>query len=255
MKERRLLALGGLLCLALTAGCFGPSEIPESDLRGENVTYDWETDAEAAYTLSRSSYQAVYNASNRTTLSIHDRDALGVESPVRIGSLQFRFTNGTIVNATHANLSATIAQRRTTIGLPARHGQVAYTADRSGKQFSTPVAVEGPQAVTLPPGARVGAPVLSQVSPGNYSTAVADDRMTVRWANVTDGALTVHYYLQRDLVLFSLLLLVTLSLAVGGSLYYVRQIRRLEARREAIAPDVDQDEDDPRDRGPPPGMG
>lgn len=250
--NRRYLAVGAVAVLALLSGCFGPAEIPEDDLTGD-ATYDWNSTAAAAYDLSRSSYAAVYNVTNRSTLSVHDRDALGTETPVRIRSLQFRFSNGTVVNATHANLSATLAQRRTTISLPARNGTVAYTASRSGKQFAIPVAVAGAQAIRLPPGARVGVPVLSQVSPGGYETSVSDGRMTVRWANETDGTLSVHYYLQRDLLLFSLVLLVGLTLAVGGSAYYLRQIRRLKSRREALGFDVDE-EDDPRDRGPPPGM-
>jgi hypothetical protein len=101
----------------------------------------------------------------------------------------------------------------------------------------------------------VGVPLLSQVSPGNYTTTVEDGRMTIRWANRTDGTLRVQYYLQRDLVLFGGLLLIGLAVAGGGSLYYWRQIRQLESRREDIGLDVeDEGEDDPRDRGPPPGM-
>jgi len=250
--KRRLLALVGLVVLAGLAGCFGPSEVPEEDLTG-NATYDWDRNAAAAYDLSRSTYAAVFAVDNRSTLEVHDRDALGVEAAVDISALQFRFQNGTVVNATHRNLSATLEQRQTVISLPARSGQVAYSARRSGKQFSTPVVVPGRQTITLPPGTRVGVPLLSQVNPADYATTVADGRMTVAWANQTGGTLTVHYYLQRDLVLFSLLLLVTLTLGVGGSVYYLRQIRRLEDEREDLGLEVET-EDDPRDRGPPPGM-
>lgn len=251
MRPRHV-ALGGVVLLAVLAGCFGPAEIPEDQLAG-NATYNWAQDADAAYTLSRSSYTAVFNLSNRSTLSVHDRDALGVESPVEISALQFRFRDGTIVNATHENLSAQLRQRRTVISLPASEGWVGYTARRSGKQFATPVVVPGRQTITLPPGARVGVPLLSQVSPGNYTTDVAENRMTVAWGNVSDGSLTVQYYLQRDLVLFSLLLLVALTIGLGGAVYYLRQIRRLESQREEIGLDVEED-DDPQDRGPPPGM-
>lgn len=250
--RRRLLAVGALALLGVLAGCFGPAEIPEDDLTG-NASYDWDANASGAYDLSRSSYETVYNVTNRSTIAVNDRDALGTESPIRIRLLQFRFRNGTVVNATHGNLSATLAQRRTTIDLPARDGEVAFTASRSGKQFSIPVAVPGPQEIRLPPGARVGVPILSQVSPGEYETTVDDGRMTVRWANESDGTLTVHYYLQRDLLLFSLLVVVGTTLGVGGSVYYLRQIRRLKRRREEFGVDAEYD-DDPRDRGPPPGM-
>jgi hypothetical protein len=250
--RRRLLALGALFVLVGLAGCFGPSEIPQDQLGG-NASYEWDRDADAAYTLSRSSYTAVFNLSNRSTLAVHDRDALGVESPVELEKLRFRYRNGTVVNASEANLSASLEQRRTVITVPARDGHVGYTGSRSGKQFSTPVVVPGTQTVTLPPGTRVGVPLLSQVGPGEYTTNVAENRMTVRWAEVVDGSLTVHYYLERDLLLFSLLLLLALSVGLGGSIYYLRQIRELESVREQIGLDVD--DDDPRDRGPPPGMG
>lgn len=250
--SRRLLAVGGLLVLVGLAGCFGPAEIPDEQLAG-NVSYDWDTDAAAAYSLSRSSYTAVYELTNRSTLAVHDRDPLGVEAPVDISALRFRYPNGTVVNATHDNLSAQLQQRRTIITLPNRSGQVAYTAARSGKQFSTPVVVEGRQTITLRPGARVGIPLLSQVRPGNVTTRVGEDnRMTIAWHNQTSGSLSVQFYLQRDVLLFSLLLLVTLTAGIGGSVYYLRQIRQLEAEREEIGLDVDTE--DEGDRGPPPGM-
>lgn len=250
--NRQAIAVAALLSAMLLAGCFGPAELSEEQLSG-NATYDWDQDADAAYTLSRSSYQAVFKVDNRSTLSVNDRDALGVEAPVDLSTLKFRFTNGTIRNGSHPNLSATLQQRRTEITVPARDGWVAYTADRSGKQFTTPVVVPGRQTVTMPPGARVGVPLLSQVSPSDYSTTVSDNRMTITWANVSDGSLTANYYLERDLLLFSLLVLVAASVAVGGILFYLRQIRRLTAEREELGLDV-EDDDDPPDRGPPPGM-
>ncbi|MFB6310493.1 MAG: DUF5803 family protein [Salinirussus sp.] len=253
MNRRRLLAAAGLVCVALLAGCFGPSQISDEQL-AENATYDWSSEANASYTLARSSYAAVFRLSNSTTLAVHDRDALGVEAPVDLSALRYRFPNGTIIDGTHDGLSATLEQRRTVIDLPVREGQVAYTASRSGKQFTTPVVVSGQQAVTLPPGGRVGVPLLSQVSPAGHTTAVMENRMTVTWENVTGGALTVNYYLQRDLVLFSLLVLVASAIGIGGIIFYVRQIRRLAARREDVGLDIEEDDDDPRDRGPPPGM-
>ncbi len=253
MTRRRLLALAGLVAVALLAGCFGPTSIPEDQL-SESANYTWESDAAASYTLERSSYSAVYNLTNRTTLSVNNRDALGVESSIGIRALQYRFQNGTVVNGTHPGLNASRDQGQTTIGLPARDGQVAYTASRNGKQFAIPVAVPGAQEITLPPGTRVGIPLLSQVSPGNYSTSVTDGRMTIRWANRSDGSLNVQYYLQRDLLLFAVLLVVGLVGGVGGSIYYLRQIRQLEAKRAEVGFDIDQEDDDPRDDGPPPGM-
>jgi hypothetical protein len=252
--RRRVLALGAVLALALVGGCLGPTDIPEEQL-ADDASYDWTHDADAAYTLSRSSYSAVFNVSNRSTLSVFDRDALGVEAPVDLSALRYRFGNGTVVapNAT-ANLSATLEQRRTVITLPSEGGQVAYTASRSGKQFTTPVVVPGTQQITLTPGARVGVPLLSQVRPGDHETSVTDDRMTITWTQVEDGALTVHYYLQRDLLLFSALVFIVAVVGVGGLVYYFRQLRRLESAREEIGLDVETEDDDLGNDGPPPGM-
>lgn len=252
MRGRRLLALGGLCTVLLLAGCLGGG-ISEEQL-GEDENYTWDDDAAASYTLDRSSYTAVYDVENRSSLSVHDRDALGIESSIGIRALQFRYRNGTVVNATHPGLTANTSGDRTNVAVPAETGQVAYTAPRNGKQFNIPVAVEGAQSVTLPPGARVGIPLLSSVSPGNYTTDVADGRMAVRWANRSSGTLSVQYYLERDILVFGLLLLIGLVAGGGGALYYLRQIRHLESQREEIGLDVNQDDDDPRDRGPPPGM-
>ncbi|MFB6297829.1 MAG: DUF5803 family protein [Salinirussus sp.] len=251
--RRTTVAAGGLVVLALLAGCgLGSSNISEEKLN-ENATYDWETGADVSFDLSRSSYAAVVSVNNSTSLSVYERDALGTESPVQLSKLRFRYPNGTIVSAEEANLTATLASKRTNVGLPAERGQVAYTASRNGKQFSTPVFVAGTYEITLPAGTRIGIPLLSQAGPGGYETTVEDNRMTVRWAELSSGTAQVRYYLQRDLLLFGGLIGLVVMIGAGGALYYLRQIRRLENQREELGLDVDY-EDDPGDRGPPPGM-
>lgn len=253
MRRKRLLALGALLVAATLAGCFGSSEIPEDRLN-ENATYDWNTSANATFNISRSSYAVVVDVTNES-MEVWQRDAIEGENPVRLRALRYRFPNGTVVNASHTNLSASVNGDRTTIKLPDDDGQVAYTASRSGKQFGTPSIVNGSYEVILPPNARVGIPLLSQVSPGNWNTSVEDDRMTVRWGSLSKGekTITVRYYLQRDLLLFAGLAIVAILVGVGGGLYYLRQIRDLEAKREELGIDIDY-EDDEFDDGPPPGM-
>lgn len=252
--NRRVLAGLALVAVVLLAGCFGPSEIPEEDLTGE-ASYDWETNATTTFNLSRSSYTTVVEVQNRTNLTVWQRDRLGTDNPVDLQALQFRFENGTVVNATHANLSATRTGDNTVIELPAENGTVAYTASRTGKRFSAPAFIEGSYELILPPSTRIGVPLLSQASPGGYSTSVTDDRMTVRWEEISDGTLTVRYYLQRDLLLFGGLAAIVLLVGGGGSVYYLWQLRTLEERRKQMGADVEYDEDDPRDDGPPPGMG
>jgi hypothetical protein len=253
MTSRRVHAALALVAVLLLAGCFGgPSEIPEEDLTGE-ASYDWETNATATFNLSRSSYTTVVEIQNRTELTVWRSDRLGTDSPVDVEALQFRFENRTVVNATHGNLSATRTGDNTVISLPAENGTVAYTAGRTGKRFSAPVFVEGSYELVLPPSTRIGVPLLSQASPGGYSTDVTDDRMTVRWPDLSDGTLTVRYYLQRDLLLFGGLAVIVIVAGGGGTVYYLYQIRILEERRKAMGDDIEY-EDDIGDDGPPPGM-
>jgi len=251
--NRRHLALCGLVALVALSGCLGGGDISEEDLNAE-AEYDWDTDTTVAVDLSRSSYTTVVNATNRSTLAVYERDALGTENPVQLSALQFRYPNGTVVNASEGNLSATLTNDRTEIGLPAEEGQVAYTAERTGKSFSTPAYVEGSYSVRLPENSRIGIPLLSAASPGGYATSVDDaDRMVVTWEGIESSTVSVRYYLQRDVWLFGGLVAVAFSVGLGGLLYYVRQIRRLEDQRKELGLDVDY-EDDPTDEGPPPGM-
>lgn len=255
MRRKHLLALGALVLAAALAGCgfgFGSSDIPEDQLN-ENATYEWDTSADATFNLSRSSYATVVNVTNET-VEVWQRDPIEGDNPVDLRALKYQYENGTVVNASHGNLSATREGDRTQISVPEPDGKVAYTASRSGKQFSTPVFTEGSHEVILPPGARVGIPLLSQVSPGNWNSTVENDRMTVRWGNLTDGNVNTRYYLERDLLIFGGLALIAVLVGIVGGLYYFRQIRGLEAQREEIDVDIDYDDDDFGDDGPPPGM-
>lgn len=251
--NRRVLAGLALVAVLLLAGCFGPSEISEEELTGD-ASYDWETNATTTFNLSRSSYSTVVEIQNRTELAVWRRDRLGTDNPVDLQALQFRFENGTVVNATHGNLSATRTGDNTVIALPAENGTVAYTASRSGKRFSAPVFVEGSYELLLPPSARVGVPLLSQASPGGYATSVSEDRMTIRWNEISDGTVTVRYYLQRDLLLFGGLAALVLFVGGGGTVYYLWQLRTLEERRRQMGGDIEDGDDDFGDDGPPPGM-
>jgi predicted small lipoprotein YifL len=254
MNRRHLLALGALAAVVALAGCgFGPSEIPEDELT-ENATYDWDVDAKATFDLSRSSYSTVVNITNSSQLEVWQRGAIEGDMPVSLRSLQFRYRNGTVVNATHANLTATRQQERTVIDLPDDEGLVGYTASRGNKQFGTPAFVEGSYEFVLPPGTRIGLPLLSDASPGGWETTVEDNRQTVRWDEVTRGAVSVRFYLQRDILIFGSLFAIVVVGGVIGSIYYIRQIRQLEDQREELGLDVETEDDDIGNDGPPPGM-
>lgn len=255
MNRRHGLALGALLAVVLLAGCgLGPSEIPEDEL-SQNATYDWDVNATATFDISRSSYAAIVNVSNSTELEVWRRDPIEGDNPVNLRALQFRYRNGTVVNASHANLTATRDGDQTVIGLPADEGLVGYTASRADKQFGTPAFVDGAYEFVLPPGARIGIPLLSQAGPGGWRSTVEDNRMTVRWDNVTSGAVSVRYYLERDILIFGSVAAILLVAGVVGTLYYRRQLQTLEGKRKELGLDVEEeDDDDFGNDGPPPGM-
>jgi len=255
--RRRLAALGLLLALVALAGCssvFGGG--PSDAQLNENASYEWDTNATTTISLSRSSFSAVVTVENRSWVKLYRSGALGDQDPLSIRALRFRYPNGTVVRANESSMDVNAGGSKTNVTLPMAGGQVAFKASRpTGKRFSTPLFVEGKHSIeaTMPPGARVGIPFLSQVSPGADDRWVENGRMTVRWDRTSNGPLVLRYYLQRDILIFGGLAVVLLLVGVGGVAYYLRQIRTLERRREEIGLDVDIEDDD-FDDDPPPGM-
>ncbi|MDG5774862.1 DUF5803 family protein [Haloarculaceae archaeon H-GB2-1] len=255
MRNRHLLAVGLVAVLIALAGCssfLGPSQPNPEDLNA-SAEYEWDTNATTSISISQSSYTSIVTVENRTELELYQRSDIGTEEPVKVSALRFRYPNGTVVNA--SAMTVENSREKTTITLPNESGQLAYTAPRHGKRFSTPVFVKGSHEITMPPKARIGVPLLSQAAPSGYSTSVEGDRMTVYWDDVERGPVIVRYYLQRDLYLFGGLFALLFVAGSVGALYYVRQIRELERQREEIGLDVETGDDDLDGRDPPPGMG
>lgn len=249
-----------ILCLGVAivmSGCLGGGgEIPEEDLLGEQE-YEWDAQEEGVYnlTISSNAYKSVLTLENRSELRINREQAFRGDASVQIEALKFRFRNGTVVNATHPGLSAVEGSDATTISLPALNGTVGYTASRANKRISTPVFVDGDHRLDLPEGTRVGLPFLAQTAPNPDRTPIEDGQMSIIWSDLEQGdTIAVRYYLVRDLYLFGGLFVIGLTAAVGGAAYYLRQIRRLERRREEVGLDVEQEDDDIGRDGPPPGM-
>ncbi|MUV88916.1 hypothetical protein GJ629_02575 [Halapricum sp. CBA1109] len=248
--NRRLWATLAVVALIGITGCLGGG--PSEEDLGENATYDWETNANVSINVTDDRYQAVYNVTNQTRMDVYREDALGSREPLEIRAIQFRYTNGTVVNASAFNVSSN--NERTRLGLPAERGQLAFTVQQDNKEVLVQTFRKGSYNVTLPEGTGVGIPLLARVSPGGFNETTVDGRTRLQWNDVQSDTLVVQYYLDRDLLIFGGLFAIGLTAAIGGSLYYYRQIRTLRRKREDVDADVDIDiEDD--DSGPPPGMG
>ncbi|WP_115863074.1 DUF5803 family protein [Halorussus litoreus] len=256
MNRRLLLAFAAVALLAVTAGCggvFGSDQIGEEQLAGEeSASYDWNTTADVTLNVTDGEYRATYDFSNRSELRVYEPQTLGEEGPVQVGTVRFRYPNGTVVSLGQERVRTT--DSRTIFELPADEGKLAYTASHRGKSFSKPVHVEGSYEVILPVGMRVGTPILSKVRPNADDTTIRDGRTHIEWAEVTANTLVVRYYLARDLTIFTGIIAAGVLLALIGLGYFRRQIKELERKREEMGLNVDTS-DDEFDQGPPPGMG
>ena len=243
---KRALALGVLVAFLVLTGCssiLGPPSVDQGALN-RNASYDWQTDVNASITVTGGEYEAVYNVTNRSEFVVNTRDELGRERPLSVSALKFRYPDGTVANA--SAMKVTNERERTVIELPARNGTLAFTAPADTKRFATQTFVEGTYEVTLPAGMRVEYVPLARVSPPGYSTErTADDRVRIHWDDVESRSVAVRYYLARDLYIFAAGAVVLVLVALVGALYYLRQIRDLERRREDVGLDVETDDDGP----------
>lgn len=254
-RHRAVLALVALVFLS---GCtlFGGGELSEDQLSGDQE-YDWDSNATTTINLSSSTdtYAAVVDVTGQQELDVYLEDTFRGETSVQIEALQFQFTNGTVVNASHPSLSAVQNRDQTTIRLPTENGSVGYTAPRGGKGWTGPVLVEGSVRMDLPEGTRVGLWGLSRVNPNPDQNTVENDRTALLWEEMERGdPISVRYYLVRDMYIFGALFALVVSLGIGGVAYYYRQVRRAQSKREDVGLDVETDDDDIGDDGPPPGM-
>ncbi len=271
--DRRLLAAVALIAVFGLAGCtaiFG-SDVGDPESLSQDADYEYDTDADAYVTINRNNYTAVYNVSAKVTgdngtMQLWRTNALTVEQPLEVSAVQFRYPNGTIVRYDDGevvriqtdgtleptdSLAVNNTRRRTIIELPAEEGQLAFTAPKQGKRLTIYTPVHGSYEVALPPNTDAALPLLSRVQPSNDDRREVGDRVHLQWDSVETSVLAVRWYLDRDLWLFGGLAVIAGLVGVAGSVYYYRQIKRAEKRREAEGFEVEYDDDDD---GPPPGM-
>lgn len=245
---RRALALCLLVLLTASAGCtslFGPGQVSDEQLN-ENATYDgvWGQDARVYIDVGTDSYRAVYDlGDNRTTLQVFGRNAFGLERPLDVSGLRYRYANGTVISpAQHPNFTVEQGREELSITVPEANGSLAFTAPKGSKSFGVPAFIEDVSyEAALPPGTDVAVPLLANVDPSPTRTTDENGRVHIHWDSVTRD-LSVRYYLDRDLLIFGSLAGLLTVAGVGGAVYYLRQIRALERRREEVALDVNREE-------------
>lgn len=250
--NRRGAALLGLLAVVLLAGCAGFGTVTdEAGLHADPpATYHWDSDANATIEIVDGEYIAVYRLENQSSLRLHRQTRYGDDRPVPVRAAQFRYENGTVVNASAMEFEET--RSAVHVELPAENGQFAYTGSHRTRNFGTQAYVTGDYEVILPPGYRADNIILGTIRPGGYDHTIVDDQVHIRWDDFTAGSLVVRYYLERDVYLFGGLIIVVSVAGAIGIGYVYRQIQRLKRRRQEMGLDIDIEDD--RDR-PPPGMG
>ncbi|MFC6836283.1 DUF5803 family protein [Halomarina ordinaria] len=244
---RRLLALAMLVLLTMSAGCtslFGPGDLDQEQLNAE-AEYDWDTDATATIDLRADRSRSVYDLEDRRNLSVYGSNALGLERPPNLQSVRYQYPNGTVIAPDDSEeFRVQQSRERATIRVPEAGGKVAFTIPRNGKSFTTPTFVEDTSyEVVLPSNTDVAVPLLGKVSPGGYTTEQVGDRVHIRWDTVETSAISVRYYLDRDLLIFGSLAGLLTVAGLLGAVYYQMQIRELARRRQEVGLDMESGEE------------
>ncbi len=198
--------------------------------------YRWNTNASASVNITDGTYQTVLTLENRTNVSLFGPGEFGGKAALPVEAVAYRYPNGTVANA--SVLSVEEIDERTVISAPEPGGQVAYTAQVRSSELYLSVAVNGTHAVTLPPGAEIGFPIIGGATPRGYTVERGADRLTVTWENPDSQLVTVDYYQERNLYLFGFLIAGALLVAAGGFLYFRSQLRVLAARRGDLGPET-----------------
>ena len=249
--NRRQLAPLALALVLVTSGCLGMFGGISEERLCEDVRYDWNTTANATYTIeTNNSYTAVYAVENASSMEFHQRDGFGNDQPLQISAVQFHTEDGTTYDCEDIDVETT--RHETIVEFPESDGQFAYTADSPPKRFATQRFADGSHEVILAPNREVSNPVFGSVQPSGYETERVDDRLHIQWEDATSRVLVVQYYLDRDVPLFLGLILVAGFLALFGIAHYYRLIQELAQQRREAGLDIDLSEDDGDE--PPPGM-
>jgi len=264
VSRRRLRLAVAVALLAITAGCLGGGPVSEQELDEEPPLggYAWDAGVDVHIAITEGArFQAVYNASafEQGSVELYRNDGVGGRNPIPVSAVRYRYENGTQLNGSEFRARGGEVSRsrevvNVTLPPDAAGGQLAFTSQSTPKRFTLPVFVEGSYEVVLPPDRDISVPIIGSTSPGASEVATDEqNRVHIRWAEVTSRNIVVQFYLQRDLYIFGGLLAVLFVIGGLGLFRYQRQIKVLQEEREELGLDVETD-DDEFDQGPPPGM-
>lgn len=224
MRGRVALAVV-LLGMVVLTGCLSP--LPQE----EEVDHSgvWNTTEDATYHLERNTFTAVVRVDNFESdeFEVWERDPFGGDNPVRIVGVEFRDSEGDVMEIADEDID--MSSDRTVVTLPESEGRIAYIAEKSSSEFTHPTPVTGSVRVTLPEGADARDFFLGGISPPNYEV-VSEDPLVLRWEEVERGTyVTVEHY-REGYPMILVGALVVLAVAAVVVVYYYR--RRLENMKE-----------------------
>lgn len=263
MRRRALLlvAVAGLVGLSGCAGLFGGGGVSDERLdEAPAEPYAWNASADAHITVTENAtFQAVYRT-NESEMVLYRQDGFGGRNAIPVRALRYRYPNGTVINGSEFDARGGGVSRsrdEVTVTMPAdappnATARLAFTSESTPKRFSLPTFVTGSYEVVLPEGRRIDFPLFGHVSPSGYEASEGDDgRVHIGWEQVESETVIVRFYLQRDLWIFAGIGAGLVLIGAAGALYYRHQIQALKRKREELGLDVEMEDDDLDDDGPP----
>lgn len=254
-NRRLLLAVLAVALLAGLAGCstfFGgisdeelDREATYDDLRERNATVA--IDIESGGIVQDGEFRAVYSLEETDEIELY-RTELFRDQAMDVHGVRFWYPNGSMVMGSELDVDQ--GRSRTTIGLPADNGTLAFSGSAGRKSFVLPNFVAGSYNVTLPEGYRSSSFLLGSVSPGGYERTIQNDRESLTWEEL-DRDLSLRYYHSRDVPLFYGVVSLTAVVGGGALAWTYRRLKQLQRARSEFGIDSDDGSDG---RRPPPGL-
>ncbi|WP_331232486.1 DUF5803 family protein [Natronorarus salvus] len=251
--NRRLTATLAVAVLLILSGCAGlGSTTSEDGLAAEPTEeYPWESDRDGTIVIGDGEYRAVYRVENQSTVLLYQSTRYGDDRPIPVESIRFQYEDGTVVDYDSGEIEVDESRTAVTVELPAEDGKLAYTGSTRSRNFDTRTVVPGSYEVVLPPGYRADNFILGTIRPGGYEQTIEDDRVHLTWEEVGSSTISLRYYQERDVTLFTGLVVVASAGALIALARVRKQIKELQRKREEAGLDIDIEDD--RD-DPPPGM-